>query len=190
VKTYNRKELLSFLAKIDEQLDEPTGIEIIGGAAALIAYGAHSPTRDIDSFRSIDEKIWEAASRVTPGIPLQQASIADPPYNYEDRRESLDLPFRNLTVVVPERHDLVLMKTIRAYRHDVDVIEEMHRACPLDLETLVERFDNEMAQAVVDPRNLRLNFLHVIERLFGSSNANRVGAKGRPKMKKRGSDMV
>jgi hypothetical protein len=49
VKTFGREELLAFLQEIDELLAEPVAIEIIGGAAALLAYGARRPTKDIDS---------------------------------------------------------------------------------------------------------------------------------------------
>jgi hypothetical protein len=190
VKTFDRDEVLAFLAEIDEMLAEPAAMEIIGGAAALLAYGAHSATKDIDSLANIDERIQQAARRTTRTIPLDRAAIADPPYNYEDRRRSLDLPFRKLTIWVPERHDLLLMKAVRAQRHDVDVIEEMHEAQPFDLDTLVERFDNEMGQAMIDPRQFELQFLYIVERLFGAKSAQHVGAKGRPKMTRRGSDKL
>jgi len=50
------------------------------------------------------------------------------------------------------------MKAVRAQRHDVDVIEEMHQARPFDLDTLVERFDNEMGQTMIDRGSLSFNF--------------------------------
>ena len=56
------------------------------------------------------------------------------------------------------------MKAVRAQRHDVDVIEEMHEAQPFDLDTLVERFDNEIGQAMIDPRQFELQFLYIVER--------------------------
>ena len=40
MKTFGREELIGFLRQIDEQLKEPVAMEIIGGAAALLAYGA------------------------------------------------------------------------------------------------------------------------------------------------------
>ena len=43
-------------------------MEIIGGAAALLAYGAHSATKDIDSLANIDERIQQAARRTTRTI--------------------------------------------------------------------------------------------------------------------------
>ena len=134
MKTYGRDQVLEFLAEIDEILAEPVALEIIGGAAALLAYGARNSTKDIDSFASIDERIRQAATRVAHKIPLDQAAVADPPYNYEDRRQRLNLPFRNLVVIVPEKHDLLLMKAVRGSRHDDEVIQEMHLAEPFDLE--------------------------------------------------------
>lgn len=88
MKTFGRAEVLAFLGEIDELLDRPVAMEIIGGAAALLAYGARSATKDID------------------------------------------------------------------------------------------------------PRIFELQFLHIIERLFGPKQARRIGAKGRPKMKRRGSDKL
>jgi hypothetical protein len=61
VKTFGREELLAFLQEIDELLAEPVAIEIIGGAAALLAYGARRPTKDIDCFGDLDEQVRRAA---------------------------------------------------------------------------------------------------------------------------------
>jgi hypothetical protein len=77
VKTFDRDEVLAFLAEIDEMLAEPAAMEIIGGAAALLAYGAHSATKDIDSLANIDERIQQAARRTTRTIPLDRAAIAE-----------------------------------------------------------------------------------------------------------------
>ena len=50
-----------------------------------------------------------------------------------------ELRLKRLTVVVPERHELVLMKTLRSYQHDVEVIEQIHRRQPLVFEVLRSR---------------------------------------------------
>jgi hypothetical protein len=175
VKTFGRDQVLEFLAEIDELLDEPVPLEIIGGAAALLAYGARSPTKDIDTFVGIDERIQRAASLATHKIPLDRATVADPPYNYEDRRQCLDLPFRNLVVWVPERHDLLLMKAVRAARHDEEVIQEMHQAEPFDLETIVARYKEEMGQAIGDHKILDQQIQLIVEKLFGSNSVRRFG---------------
>lgn len=65
VKTYGRDQILQFLAEIDDLLGEPVAMEIIGGAAALLAYGAQTATKDIDSFVPIDARIARAADLTT-----------------------------------------------------------------------------------------------------------------------------
>lgn len=177
MRTYGRDDILRFLAEIDEQLVAPAAIEIIGGAAALLAYGAKSPTRDVDSFLSIDNQIQQAASQVAHRIPLERAAIADPPYNYEDRRMRLDLPFRHLAVWVPEKHDLLLMKAVRAMRHDEEVLQEMHQIEPFDLDTIVERYNAEMGQAIGDHNILDQKIMLLVEKLFGGKSTRRFGKK-------------
>ena len=174
MKTFGRDQVLAFLVEVDELLDEPVPMEIIGGAAALLAYGARSATKDIDSFANIDERIGRAALLTAHKIPLDRASVADPPYNYEDRRQCLDLPFRHLRVWVPERHDLLLMKAVRAARHDEEVIQEMHEAEPFDLEVIVKRYNEEMGQVIGDHRILDQKIQLILEKLFGPQSARRI----------------
>jgi len=173
VKTYSRDQILQFLSEVDELLNVPAVLEIIGGAAALLAYGARRATKDIDSFAAIDDKILRAAREAKHRIPLDRATVADPPYNYEDRRQVLDLPFRNLVVLVPDRHDILLMKAVRAMRNDDEVIQEMHEAKPFDLDTIVERYKAEMGHAIGDRRILDQKIQLVVEKLFGRRGARR-----------------
>lgn len=91
MKTFGRDELLAFFAQIDELLAEPAAIEIIGGAAALLANGASRPTKDVDCFGNLDEQVKRAAERTKSRIPIDRAAVADPPWDYEDRRQPLDL---------------------------------------------------------------------------------------------------
>lgn len=86
MKAFGRDELRLFLAEIDELLAVPAAIEIVGGAAALLAYGASRPTKDVDCFGDLDEQVSHAAERTKSRIPIDRASVADPPWNYEDRR--------------------------------------------------------------------------------------------------------
>jgi hypothetical protein len=177
VKAFGRDELLTFFAEIDELLAEPAAIEIVGGAAALLAYGASRPTKDVDCFGSLDEQVRRAAERTKSRIPIDRAAVADPPWNYEDRRQPLDLDLGKLAVWVPERHDLLLMKAVRAARHDVQVLQQMHAVEPFQLDVLLERFKREMGQATIEPGILELQFTYVIEVLFGPAAARKVGRK-------------
>jgi len=80
-------------------------------------------------------------------------------------------PCRRLIVRVPERHDLILMKTGRGYEHDLEAAEAIHRQSPLDLDVLVKRYMEEMGAVVIAPKHLRGSFLTMIERLFPSELA-------------------
>ena len=51
-------------------------------------------------------------------------------------------------------------------------------------------FGRDELLAFLHPAILKLQFLHIIERLFGPESARKVGAKGRPKAKQRGSDRL
>lgn len=179
MRRFARDELVAFLKQVDAELDEPATLEVIGGAAAVLGYGATRATRDIDTFSTVPPGVQRAARRARAAtgldIPIEKAAVADPPYNYEDRRRKLRVRFERLTILVPERHDLVLMKTVRAERHDLDVIEEMHRVKAFDFDVLVSRFDGEMSQAIIDPRIHRIQFQLVIERLFGKAAARSLG---------------
>jgi hypothetical protein len=48
---------------------------------------------------------------------------------------SAPLRLKKLRVMVPERHDLALMKVVRGDRHDVDVIAEIHKEWKEELKT-------------------------------------------------------
>ena len=167
MKTYNRDHILEFLAEIDEHLALPAILEIIGGAAALLAYGASRATKDIDSFACLDEHVVRAARKAIHKIPIDRSTVADPPYTYEDRRQVLELPFRNLMVLVPERHDLLLMKAVRSMRNDDEVIQQMHEVEPFDLDTLALRYKAEMGHAICDHKILDQKILIIVEKLFG-----------------------
>lgn len=82
-----------------------------------------------------------------------------------------------LTVLVPEAHDLVLLKIARAEAHDLDAVEDIHRARPLGLETLLARYLETRAQVIGSPQTHRLNFLAAIARLFGEDVAEQVDAR-------------
>lgn len=179
LKRHGRAEIERFVIAIDAAIEEPTAVLVIGGAAAIIHYGAESPTHDIDTFQRISPALQRAAAVASEQtgleIPVSFAAVADAPYNFEDRLERVtELGLKNLDIYVPERHDLALMKTIRGYEHDIAVIAELHRKQPFDLDTLKTRLRDEMSHVIKDPRSLRINFVLVVDRLFGKSTAGLV----------------
>ena len=63
-----------------------------------------------------------------------------------------------LTVLVPERHDLALMKTVRGDQADFAKLRAIHERKRFDLSMLLDRYQQEMSHVVIDPRRLRGNF--------------------------------
>lgn len=110
-------------------------------------------------------------------IPVQNAAVADLPWNYEDRLRRVMPHLRHLEVVVPEAHDLVLSKLIRGAEHDIEQIAALHRQHPLDPDTLVDRFTTEMSHRIGDPRTLELNLLHCVELLWGELARDRIARR-------------
>jgi Nucleotidyltransferase of unknown function (DUF6036) len=181
---YTRDELLTFLRGLDERLHAPTELLIIGGAAAALRYGATRATRDIDTWSNIPPAVLRAAdeARAATGldVPIERAAVADAPYFYEDRIRPALPRLKKLRLMVPERHDLVLMKVVRGDRHDLDVIAEIHAKHPLKLATLVKRFEEEMGHVIKDERTLRLQFRLLVEQLFGKEAARSIRATRAP----------
>jgi hypothetical protein len=169
IQTFARRDLERFLREVDRSLDQPTRVIVIGGTAATLRYGASRATQDIDTLTnvsaSLSRAVLKAQAKTGLRIPIQRVTVADEPENYESRLQRAMPRLTRLRVMVPERHDLVLMKAMRAYDHDLQVIAEIHANSPLDLDTLVSRFVEEMTP-IGPERRIRQNFLLVVERLF------------------------
>lgn len=179
---HSSEELLRFLEAVDRHLEAPERIVMIGGAAAALAYGARRATIDIDLITTLspelERAIARAGSEAGTAVPVSFVGVWDGPYDYERRLEGLHpRRWERLRVLVPEKHDLALMKTVRAYEHDVEVIEEIHARNPLQLQVLVERYRDEMSHVTADPATLRTSLLLVIDALFGQDAAERVEAQ-------------
>ena len=166
---FPRAEIERFLRAVDRALAIRLDLIIIGGSAATLHYGALRATHDIDTLpptsNVLDTAAAEARTVTGLNIPIQTVSIADEPESLPSRLERVLPRLKRLRVFVPERHDLVLMKSTRAYEHDIQVIREIHENAPLDLEILVDRFVNEMSP-IGHPARIRRNFLTVVEALF------------------------
>lgn len=172
MKTFLRQQLERFLEAVDAALDQPVDIVVIGGSAAALHYGVARATHDIDTWTNVEAGLAAAAdrARVATGldVPVQKSGVADAPVDFESRLERVLPKLTRLKVLVPERHDLVLMKAVRCYEHDLAAIAEIHAHSPLDLDVLVRRFKDEMTP-IGEPGRIRANFLVVVERLFPDS---------------------
>ncbi|SRR6266545_3725639 len=172
METFLREQLERFLKAVDAALAAPVRVVVIGGTAAALHYGVRRATHDIDTWTTVPAELAAAAenARAATGldVPVLKSGVADAPYEFESRLERVLPDLRKLTVLVPEKHDLVLMKAIRCYEHDLEAIAEIHAHAPLDLDTLVRRFEEEMTP-IGDPDRIRGNLLVVVERLFPDS---------------------
>jgi len=165
--------LLDFLKSIDGQLTQSCTVVVIGGSAVAAIDPAHATT-DIDLLapgsRDFDEAVERLRSIGAPTLPVQVVTIAEGPEGFADR--VLVVPIEGalkLSVFVPERHDLAMMKLARGYEHDLQALEDIHRIEPFDLETLVSRFHET---DVVGPRRrFALALLDLVARLFGEEEA-------------------
>jgi len=172
MKAFLRQQLERFLEAVDMALHEPVEVIVIGGSAAALHYGVARATHDIDTWTTVPADLAaaaEAAREVTGlDVPLQRSGVADAPLEFESRLERVLPNLPRLTVLVPEKHDLVLMKAVRCYEHDLEAIAEIHDHSALDLGVLLRRFTEEMTP-IGDPARIMGNFLVVVEQLFPDS---------------------
>ena len=175
MKKYGVSEIEQFLRAVDERLSKPFFLIVVGGSAAALAYRASLTTGDIDTANNVTEireACDEAARETGLRIPVNLSTVLDGPYHYEDRLQQLEMPgLKHLVIKVPEKHDLVLMKMLRGYAHDIEHIVEIHQNVGLKLEILVERYHTEMGHTMGSRKRIKGNFLAVIESVFGHAVA-------------------
>lgn len=178
MKQFAGKEISTFLKAVDKHLDQPFRLDIIGGAAASLAFRIKSGTMDIDAANSVVkiEKASAAARKDTGlDIPLGTASIFDGPYEYESRMKRLPMAgLKRLQVFVPEKHDWVLMKIVRLIEKDIEDIKEVSAKVRLSKSVLLKRFLEEMTHVTGRRSELVMNFLTMMEELYGKKEADRM----------------
>jgi len=199
--TYQAEQIRRFLEAVDKHLRRPVRLVVIGGSAALLQHGARSPTRDIDAFEGNPALVKDAAAlaetEIGFAVPIGSAAVADLPLHYEDRQQRPLPHLRRLDVVVPDRHDLVLSKLVRASQADLAVCKEMHEHKLLDPTKLVKRHLDEMNHAIGRQADRDQNLLAAIEFMWDAETADRAQQlidqrrsherARRPRRKKRGS---
>jgi hypothetical protein len=160
MRRFIKDELERFLGAVDQALVQPVEVIVIGGTAAALHYGVTRATHDIDTWTIVQGDLAAAAerARVATGldIPVTHSGVADAPFDFESRLERVLPHLDRLRVLVPEKHDLALMKAVRGYEHDLQAIAEIHAHSPLDLATLIRRFQDEMTP-IGDPARIRGN---------------------------------
>lgn len=178
MKQFAGKEISEFLKGVDKHLDQPFRLDIIGGAAASLAFRIKSGTMDIDTANSAVqiEKACALARKDTGlDIPLGTASVFDGPYEYESRMKRLPIgSLKRLQVFVPEKHDWVLMKIVRLIDKDIEDIKQVSAKVRLNKSVLLKRFLEEMTHVIGRPSQLVMNFLTMMEELYGRAEADRM----------------
>lgn len=181
MKTFAGKELAAFLVALDDHLGNPFRLEMIGAAAAILAFRINRGTLDIDSTNDVSkiEGACEAARNATGlKIPVQTVGIYDAPYEYESRMVRISTPkLRKLQVLVPEKHDWALMKIVRLNQKDIDDIEEVGGRVGFNKGIFLTRFLREMTHVHGRREDLIVNFLAMMEKLFGAEEADRMEEK-------------
>jgi len=174
---FSADDLRRFLTAVDAHLTCSATIVVLGGSAIAL-YGVAAGTIDIDTWetnlRPLQPAIDRARAETGLAIPVVPAGVADVPYHARDRLQKEPTPWTNLHVFMLEPHDLALSKAVRGNEHDLAAIEQLHRVAPLDLDTLVTRYLDEMGHAIGDPVRLDTNLVLLIERLYGEVEADRI----------------
>jgi hypothetical protein len=182
---FDRAQLITFIRATDRHLATKVQLTIIGGAAVAVGYSSNTRTSDIDVFsmKGSEAALAEAAASARQdtglGVAIGGGAVADLPYNYESRLKPIrGLTLRKLTILVPDKYDLALSKTVRAYPHDIDAIEGMNERHRLAQKTLVDRFESELLnQAVADKRKLALNMAMVAARIYGFEQGKKLAQR-------------
>ena len=180
MRKFRRDDLTRFLQSLDGYLSESRRVTLIGGAAASLAYGIVWATTDVDTIddtADLEEALQLARKATGLNIPFQVAGVFDAPYSSEERLTRVDLGLRKLSVVVPEKHDLTLMKVVRGQDNDREAIQQIADQVGLDKRTLVDRFKSEMTHVIGKRQQLRANFLSIIEMLYGEPEADRINSE-------------
>ena len=146
-KIFGIGEICRLLEAVDRHLSVRVSTIIIGGAAAAFHH-ADSTTDDVDTYEALNAELQVAIERAKDetglNIPVRFSSVADVPYDYEDRLERQLPELVHLQVWILEKHDLALSKSVRCDEHDLEQLEQLHANVGLDFDVLVERYRTEM----------------------------------------------
>jgi hypothetical protein len=169
--TFSKDEILTFLSAVDAELKKKIKIILIGGAAAILAFGHQRVSSDIDTFNSIEGlegAIKKAIKKTGLKIGFTRSGVSFAPDHFEKRLNPYtEGNFKFLDVWIPEPHDFVMMKTTRLITRDLEDIVEVHKKHPLDADRLLNLYTKEMSHYVGSEEQFEANYLYIIEKLFG-----------------------
>ena len=151
----------SFLAEIDDALDQDVDLHCLGGFVGKILYDFDRETSDVDILPvPNNSEIRSALSLGIKGsklhkkykIHLEVVGIAPVPQDYEQRL--IDIysgTFKHLRLFGLDPYDLALTKIERNSQRDRDDVKHLARAVPFDLKVLRKRFEVELKPDLGNP---------------------------------------
>ena len=167
---FGREHLEKLFLRIDAELASPAEMLVIGGAAVALQIPQPHLTSDLDLWERCGPALREAIDRAIADDPdppdIDVVTIGQAPYDFHDRIWKLEIAgLQRLTVMLPDRHDLSILKLTRCAEHDIAAIEALHRALPMQEATLIQRFIE--TDTFGHRRFHELALLDILERLFG-----------------------
>lgn len=150
---------LSFLNEIDSFVDEETQLHCIGGFVVTVVYGRDRETSDIDVLTLVQHPLglFDQAGIGSDmykryGLYLDPVGIATLPENYEDRlQEIFPGTFKHLRLFALDPYDIALGKIERNGDVDREDVKYLARVVPFDLDTLKERYNDELRVYLGNP---------------------------------------
>jgi len=150
----------SFLQELDSLLSEEVALHCLGGFVLAVLYKLPRPTADVDYVNinplPAQEHLLTIAglgSRLAKKhkLYLQRASVADLPYNYEDRLAELDLRLHHLRIFTLEIYDLVLSKICSPRPKDFEDAKYLITTQNLVYDILYARWQSDLQSLVPHP---------------------------------------
>ena len=142
----------SFLVDIDSYVTEDHYFHCLGGFVVTHLYGSVRRTSDIDFLTLVgrNNDLIEYAGIGSPlykkfGLYLDPVGVANVPDSYEERLiEMYPSTFKNLRFFALDPYDIVLSKIERNIQRDREDVKYLATAIPLDLDTLENRYTDEL----------------------------------------------
>jgi hypothetical protein len=129
----DRQELIEMLQALDQQIDSPLDLVLVGGAAMILYYGASRATRDIDVLviRGSVSELRDAAAKVAAGSDLPEDWINDAvkgfadilPRDFDQRLIPLELPSVHLRAYILGRPEQAAMKIVALREQDLEDLD-------------------------------------------------------------------
>ncbi|MEP6944686.1 MAG: DUF6036 family nucleotidyltransferase [Acidobacteriota bacterium] len=143
---------LSFLAAIDDFIDDETCFHCLGGFVVTLIYRANRSTSDLDILTLVQSNPnllafsgFGSALHKRLKVYLDPVGIAKLPEDYEDRlSEIFPGMFKRLKLFSLDPYDLALAKIERNIERDRDDVKHLANVVPFDLEILKRRYYDEL----------------------------------------------